>query len=71
MELLDQRIVALEKEMADLKVALDDQPRQQVLMTLELQRARLLRRFNLSKDPRLLAALSELDCYVQSLQQQP
>lgn len=49
MESLDQRVEALEKEMADLKVALEDQPRQQVLMTIELQKARLLRRFNLSK----------------------
>lgn len=67
MESFDQRIVALEKEMADLKVALEDQPRQQVLMTIELQRARLLRSFNLSKDPRLFAALSELDCYAKSM----
>lgn len=70
---IDERVTALEKEVADLKRQLEDRPVNDQILLLELRKKKLLVRLEitpLEQRPIVLDAIARLDYSAQSLKQQ-
>lgn len=66
---LEQRVAVLEKEIADLKLQLEERPYKNELILLELRKKRLLGKLEITpmeQRPIVLAAIARLDCCAQS-----
>lgn len=70
---IDERVTALEKEVADLKRQLEDRPVNDQILLLELRKKKLLVRLETTPQeqrPIVLVAIARLDYSAQSLKQQ-